>query len=103
MKKLTQCQTIGWVFTAEWPKDGSDDAAAQNAVDTMGERVKSLAKEKGLLLDFLCMTFATSSQNVLRSYDAENIKRMKDAASKYDPEGVFQDLQNNGFLIRNNI
>ena len=88
--------------TVEWPKDGSDDVA-QNAVDSMAESVQSLAKEKDLLLDFLCMTFATGSQKVLRSYGADNVKRMRDAAAKYDPEGIFQKLQNNGFLLRNNV
>jgi hypothetical protein len=105
-KKLTRCcQTIGWVFTCEWPKDGSDsdDAAAQKAVDTMAESVQSLAKARGLLLDFLCMSFATASQKVLRSYGADNVKRVQDTAAKYDPEGVFQKLQYNGFLLRNNI
>ncbi|OGM43634.1 hypothetical protein ABOM_008567 [Aspergillus bombycis] len=76
-------------------QEGSDDddAAAQQAVDTMSETVHSLAKEKGLLLNFKCMGFATASQRVLGSYGAENIRRMQEAAAKYDPEGFFQKLQ----------
>lgn len=100
---LTRCQIIGWVFTAEWPKDGSDDAAARKAVETMAESVQSLAKKQGLLLDFMCMSFATGSQKVLRSYGADNVKRMQDTAAKYDPDGVFQRMQNNGFLLHNNL
>ena len=69
----------------------------------MSEKVQCLAKERGLLLDYKCMTFATASQKVLGSYGAENIKRMHDVAAKYDPEGVFQKLQNDGFLLRNNV
>lgn len=103
MKKLTRCQIIGWVFTCEWPKDGSDDTAAQMAVDTMAESVQSSAEAKGLLLGFKGMTFATASQKVLRSYGADNVKRMQDTAAKYDPEGVFQKLQYGGFLLRDNI
>ncbi|PWY74045.1 FAD-binding domain-containing protein [Aspergillus eucalypticola CBS 122712] len=91
-----------WVFTCEWPKDG-DDAAAQGAVNAMSVKVQCLAKERGLLLDYKCMTFATALQKVLGSYGAENIKRMHDVAAKYDPEGVFQKLQNDGFLLRNNV
>ncbi|EED23334.1 hypothetical protein TSTA_067660 [Talaromyces stipitatus ATCC 10500] len=72
LESVPQCW---WVFTCEWPKDGSDDAAAQKAVD--------------------------SSQKVLRSYGTENVKRMQDVAVKYDPEGIFQKLQHNGFLLRN--
>ncbi|GKZ55904.1 hypothetical protein BDQ94DRAFT_175331 [Aspergillus welwitschiae] len=93
-----------WVgFAYEWPKDGSDDAAAQKAVDTISKTVQSLAKTKGTLLDFKYMTFDTGSQKVLGSYGAENIKLMQEVAAKYDPEGVFQKLQNGGFLLRDNI
>ncbi|RAL10134.1 FAD-binding oxidoreductase [Aspergillus homomorphus CBS 101889] len=92
-----------WVFTCEWPKDGSDDAAAQNAIETMSETVQSLAKARGILLDFKCMSFATATQEVLGSYGAENVRRIQEVAAKYDPEGVFQKLQNGGFLLRDNI
>ncbi|KAJ5657925.1 6-hydroxy-D-nicotine oxidase [Penicillium longicatenatum] len=92
-----------WVFTCEWPQEGSDDAAAQMAVATMTEAVQSLAKEKGVLLDFKCMSFATASQKVLRSYGADNLERMQETAAKYDPERVFQKLQHGGFLLRDNI
>lgn len=90
------------MFTCEWPNDG-DHAAAQNAVETMAESVQSLAQAKGLLLNSLCMSFATGSQKVLRSHGADNVKMMQDTAAKYDPEGVFQKLQHGGFLLRNNI
>ncbi|KAE8411403.1 6-hydroxy-D-nicotine oxidase [Aspergillus pseudocaelatus] len=99
-ESIPQCW---WVFTCEWPQEGGDDAAAQQAVDTMSEVVHSLAREKGLLLDFKCMSFAMASQRVLGSYGAENIKTMQEAAAKYDPEGVFQKLQYGGFLLRNNV
>ncbi|KAI2826120.1 hypothetical protein CBS133816_7774 [Aspergillus niger] len=90
-------------FAYEWPKDGSDDAAAQKAVITISKTVQSLAKTKGTLLDFKYMTFDTGSRKVLGSYGAENIKLMQEVAAKYDPEGVFQKLQNGGFLLRDNI
>ncbi|GLA21631.1 hypothetical protein AnigIFM62618_011662 [Aspergillus niger] len=94
-------QKVGFAY--EWPKDGSDDAAAQKAVITISKTVQSLAKTKGTLLDFKYMTFDTGSRKVLGSYGAENIKLMQEVAAKYDPEGVFQKLQNGGFLLRDNI
>ncbi|RAQ54943.1 hypothetical protein AFGD_009560 [Aspergillus flavus] len=99
-ESIPQCW---WVFTCEWPQEGSDDAVAQQAVNKMSETVHSLAREAGLLLDFECMSFSMASQRVLGSYGAENIKRMQEAAAKYDPEGVFQKLQYGGFLLRNNV
>ncbi|OJJ72078.1 hypothetical protein ASPBRDRAFT_43473 [Aspergillus brasiliensis CBS 101740] len=100
LESVPQCW---WVFTCEWPQDGSDDAAAQKAVDTMSETVQSLAKARGALLDFKCMTFANATQKVLGSYGAENVKLMQEVAAKYDPKGVFQKQQNGGFLLRDNI
>ncbi|KAJ5921477.1 hypothetical protein N7466_009803 [Penicillium verhagenii] len=101
-ESVAQCW---WVFTCEWPQEGSNagDAAANHAVATMAESVKLLANEKGLLLDFLCMSFATASQNVLGSYGSNNAKMMQDTASKYDPEGVLQKLQYGGFLLKDSI
>ncbi|KAE8381334.1 hypothetical protein BDV26DRAFT_278900 [Aspergillus bertholletiae] len=92
-----------WVFTCEWPQEGHNDAAAQQAVYTMSEKVQSLAEERQLLLDFKCMSFATAAQRVLRSYGPENIRAMQKTAAKYDPEGVFQNLQHGGFLLSNNL
>ncbi|KAI1379731.1 hypothetical protein F4677DRAFT_441931 [Hypoxylon crocopeplum] len=74
----------GRVLTAEWPEDG-DDAAAHQAVDTMTDQVRSLARGKGLLPSHLSMNFANSSQDALRSYGAENGRRLQEAAAKYDP------------------
>lgn len=89
---------IGWVFTAEW-KEG-DDAAVYKAVDTIAERVQVLARERGLLLDFILPSFAGSSQKVMQSYGLGNLKRLQETSAKYDPKGVFQKLQNDGFLLR---
>ncbi|KAK2762643.1 hypothetical protein FQN54_000816 [Arachnomyces sp. PD_36] len=102
LESASQCW---WNFTSEWPKDSTDaeDVAAQKAIDTMVENVRDLAKRKGLLLDFLSMNFATASQKVLGSYGADNVKRMQNTADKYDPESVFQKLQNGGFLLYGNI
>ncbi|PWY71806.1 6-hydroxy-D-nicotine oxidase [Aspergillus sclerotioniger CBS 115572] len=96
LKGVEQCW---WVFTCEWPNE-CDDIAAQQAVETMSERVQTLAQERDLLLDFKCMTFATGLQKVLESYGEDNVKKMKEVAGKYDPEGVFQKLQFGGFLLR---
>jgi FAD/FMN-containing dehydrogenase len=36
----------------------------------------------------------------MRSYGEDNVEKLKDVAAKYDPDGVFQQLQNDGFLLR---
>lgn len=87
------------MFTCEWPQD-SDDAAAENAVDTLATTARSLAEKEGKLLKYLCMTFATYEQDVINSYGPENVKEMQRVAEKYDPNGVFQKLQHGGFLLK---
>lgn len=76
------------MFTCEWPKGECEGAAAQKAVDSIVQKVESMAREKGLLLDFLLPNFAGASQKVLRSYGDGSVRLMKELAAKYDPESV---------------
>lgn len=62
--------------------------------------MQNIAQNKGQLLDMIFMNDASTSQNVLSSYGADNVRRLQDAATKYDSEGVFQKLQKDGFLLR---
>jgi hypothetical protein len=47
----------------------------------------------------LYLDYADITQNPLASYGAENVKKMKEAAKKYDPSEVFQKLVPGGFKI----
>ncbi|KAI1325928.1 FAD-binding domain-containing protein [Xylariaceae sp. FL0255] len=96
LEKASQCW---WVFTAEWT-EADNDRAARDAVDTMVEYVQEVASVNGLLLRYITMNFANLDQNVLGSYGQEAVDELRRVASKYDPEGVFQKLQNGGFLLR---
>ncbi|KAI1348041.1 hypothetical protein F5Y01DRAFT_328885 [Xylaria sp. FL0043] len=96
---LQQESQCWWVFTAEWPEDDQDEVARQ-AVSTMVNAVQDLARASGHLLQYLCMNFADSTQDVLSSYGLANLQLLRNVAAQYDPEGVFQNLQNDGFLLR---
>ncbi|KAI0595609.1 hypothetical protein F4775DRAFT_585408 [Biscogniauxia sp. FL1348] len=50
-------------------------------------------------LGWLFMNYADSSQDVLASYGAENVKFMKEVSAKYDPQGVFQTLCPGGWKV----
>ncbi|EFY94039.2 6-hydroxy-D-nicotine oxidase [Metarhizium robertsii ARSEF 23] len=84
-----------WIFACDLKQD-QDDEAMWNALDAALQRSKKLAVDRELLLDPLLPTFAGASQNVLAGFGAENVKKLQDAARRYDPEGVFQKLQNGG-------
>lgn len=45
------------------------------------------------------LNYADKTQDPLSSYGPKNVKKMKDAARKYDPKGVFQKLVPGGFKI----
>lgn len=83
----------------EW-SDAADDAEAEQVLDELTEGMKKLASEQGQLLDFIFMNDASSKQQVLAGYGPENVKKLQRVAAKYDPERVFQKLQNDGFLLR---
>lgn len=90
---------VVWAFLAEW-NDAADDAEAEQVVEELTEGMKKLASAEGQLLDFIFMNDASAKQQVLASYGQDNVQQLRDAAAKYDPEGVFQKLQNDGFLLR---
>jgi hypothetical protein len=45
----------------------------------------------------LYLDYADNTQDPLAGYGSENVKKMKVAANKYDPSGVFQNLVPGGF------
>lgn len=64
------------------------------------EGVRAFASTiEGGVLPWIYMNYAHSSQDVLQSYGPDNVRRIRDAASRYDPEGVFQYLCPGGFKI----
>ncbi|GAW17840.1 hypothetical protein ANO14919_073070 [Xylariales sp. No.14919] len=50
-------------------------------------------------LDWIYLNYADISQNPLRSYGEQNLRRLEEVAAKYDPEHVFQRLCTSGFKI----
>ena len=54
----------------------------------------------GLLLDFVFLNDANFDQNPIASYGPKNVAKLQAVSKKYDPDQVFQILQNDGFLLR---
>lgn len=64
------------------------------------EGVRSLASRiEGGVIPWIYFNYAHSSQDVIRSYGARKISIIRETASRYDPEGVFQRLCPGGFKI----
>lgn len=45
------------------------------------------------------MNYDDKDQNPLESYGPENVAKIRAAAAKYDPDGIFQTLVPGGFKI----
>lgn len=63
------------------------------------EGVRNFANSMDGLLSWTTANYAHPTQEVFQSYGQENVKKMKEAAVKYDPDGVFQYLCPGGFKI----
>jgi hypothetical protein len=81
-------------------KTPEQEAFAYAKVQNWVDELKAFASriENGVL-PWVYMNYADKSQAVLQSYGAENIRRMRDVAAKYDPHQVFQKLCPGGFKL----
>ncbi|KAK9770040.1 hypothetical protein SCAR479_13299 [Seiridium cardinale] len=61
--------------------------------------IEDFAKEVGGDVGFRYLNYCDGSQDPLGSYSEENIRKMKDAATKYDPTSVFQTRVPGGFKL----
>lgn len=61
--------------------------------------VKEFALEKDTFVDWMFLNYADKSQNPISTFGEENIAKIRDAATKYDPNGVFQTQCPGGYKI----
>lgn len=69
------------------------------AVKALLAAVKSFAKSINKDADWLYLNYCTDDQEPFATYGAENVKIIKAAAAKYDPNRVFQERVPGGFKI----
>ena len=77
----------------------ADDALFSGAINTQIDEINKFAASVGKSNLWIYTNYADVTQNPLAAYGAENIAKIKAAAEKYDPTGVFQRLQPGGFKI----
>lgn len=88
----------GLLVMTDWIND-EDETALLEASRQIIDRAETIAKKNDTLLGFKYLNYASKDQNPLASYGTENLAKLKFIASFLDPTGVFQRLQNDGFLI----
>lgn len=90
--------SAGWTSLIDWEGDPDYDLVRSTSIATSA-KWKELATARGLYDPFIYMNDASRDQDPLSSYGANNLARLKAIAARYDPSGVFQKLQNDGFLL----
>jgi len=71
----------------------------RKAACMIADKVEEVSKKNGTYLPFQYANYSSRDQNPLASYGADNLAKLKAIALKYDPEQVFQLLQNGGWLV----
>lgn len=87
-----------WSVLAQWEVPSDRDALRKIVIDYVGF-MEVEAKKAGQFLPFRFMNDASAVQNTVGSYGRENLEKMKATSRKYDPQQVFQTLQNGGWFV----
>ncbi|KAF7590696.1 hypothetical protein BBP40_002532 [Aspergillus hancockii] len=82
-----------FLVRADW-KDAKDEERVRRAIRVIVDAAAAAARQHGVYLSYMYSNYAARNQDPLASYGVENIKQLGEIARKYDPEGVFQRLQN---------
>lgn len=83
---------------ADW-KHAKDEDIVREACREITETAERVAKKNGTYLPFVYSNYASRDQNPLASYGAENLAKLREIALRYDPQQIFQKLQNGGWLL----
>ncbi|KAI1080736.1 putative FAD-binding oxidoreductase [Whalleya microplaca] len=83
---------VGWWFP-------EDDERAANASMSMINKIDAASKSTGNYVDYIFMNDASANQPVIEHYGPDNVAKMREVQSKYDPDLVFQKLVPGGFKL----
>lgn len=83
---------------AQWTED-ADNNLAHSQIRELISTFEFAARAWGLLLDFHFMNDCSHLQSLLQSYGPESLAFLRTVSQKWVPQGVFQNLQNSGYLL----
>jgi len=82
--------------------NASDDAAVQAVLGAIVSKSIAYAKQTNVYHPYLYMNYASQYQAVIPSYGSNNYHRLQQTAEKYDPYGIFQELEPGYFKLSSN-
>lgn len=65
----------------------------------MVQRIEAFATSVGSNEDFIYLAYADAAQDPIGSYGTANVKHIRDATKRYDPDGFSQNRVPGGFKI----
>lgn len=77
----------------------NDDVAAKALIQEIGHTIDDIASRHGSKLAYRFVNDAYDGQDVFDSYGTENFQKLSSISQAYDIDGIFQELQNGGWLI----
>lgn len=80
-------------------KDEKDDGLFEQISSSTITEIRNYAKSIGGDDEYIYLNYADKSQNPLRSYGSENLRKLRRVAEKYDPTAVFQRQVPGGFKL----
>ncbi|KAK6836250.1 hypothetical protein PG987_006745 [Apiospora arundinis] len=79
----------------------AQERVAREQMRKWGDGTMEFARGVGAAVEWQYINYAYDYQDPLTSYGEANLKKMMDAAAKYDPSGVFQTRSPRGFKVSN--
>lgn len=83
---------------SEWSNQ-EDEGTVREATRKIINEAEAVARRNGTFLEFKYSNYASLDQDPFSTYGKENLDRLRNIARSYDPKGVFQILQNGGWLL----
>ncbi|KAF2168179.1 hypothetical protein M409DRAFT_21623 [Zasmidium cellare ATCC 36951] len=80
-------------------EDSKEDELFESHAQKLRDDISEYAASVGADNPFIYLDYADISQRPLESYGSKNVAKIRAAAAKYDPEGVFQHMMPGGFKI----
>lgn len=85
-------------LTAGWDK-AVDTNRARKSIQRIFDLQVNVLKREGMFNEWQYLNYADISQDPIGSYGKEQVKALRAASKKYDPEGLFQKGVPGGFKL----
>lgn len=89
---------IGFLILADWT-NLEDETRVREGVHRIVDAAEDTAKKNGTYLPFKYSKYSAPDQDPIATYGSENVQKLRKIDLQYDPECVFQKLQNGGWLL----